>query len=155
MRVTGTRATSREGPSYVSEVGLPEDLPRLIAGADVVVNTLPLTPETRGLFDARVFGLMKRGALFFNVGRGGTVVTNDLVAALQNGTLSGAGLDVVDPEPLPAGHPLWKLPNVVITPHVAADEDDREARWLLVRENLRRYVAGERMFSVVDTERGY
>lgn len=155
MRVTGTRASSRDAPPFVSQVGLPGDLPDLVAQADVVVNTLPLTPATSGLFDARIFARMKKGAYFFNVGRGGTVVTADLVQALRSGTLAGAGLDVVEPEPLPADHPLWKLPNVIITPHVAAQTDDSENRWLLMRENLRRYVAGECMLSVVDAARGY
>lgn len=155
MRVTGTRASRREAPPYIDEVGLPADLPRLIANADVIVNTLPLTPETRGLFNAKVFSGAKRGAYFFNVGRGGTVVTDDLVAALQSQVLAGAGLDVTDPEPLPAEHPLWKQNNVLITPHVSANDEDRENRWLLVRENLRRYVAGEKMLSVVDPAKGY
>lgn len=155
MRVTGTRASSREAPPFVSQVGLPGELPDLVAQADVVVNTLPLTPATSGLFDARIFARMKKGAYFINVGRGGTVVTADLLQALRSGTLAGAGLDVVEPEPLPAAHPLWKLPNVIITPHVAAQTDDSENRWLLVRENLRRYAAGERMLSVVDAARGY
>jgi phosphoglycerate dehydrogenase-like enzyme len=155
MRVTGTRASSRDALPNVDEVGLPEDLPRLMGGADIIVNTLPLTAETRGLFDAKVFSAAKRGAWFFNVGRGATVVTNDLVAALQSGALAGAGLDVTDPEPLPSDHPLWKQPRVLITPHVSASEEDRSNRWLLVRENLRRYVAGDRMLSVVDPGKGY
>jgi len=81
---------------------------------------------------------------------------DDLVAALKSGQLAGAGLDVTDPEPLPAGHPLWQLPNVIITPHVAGTSDRIFARVrLLAQENLRRYVAGERLLSVVDTARGY
>jgi phosphoglycerate dehydrogenase-like enzyme len=84
------------------------------------------------------------------------VVTADLVAALEAGRLAGAGLDVTDPEPLPPDHPLWRLPNVIITPHVAASSDKVFARMLLLlQENLRRYVAGDRMLSVVDTARGY
>jgi phosphoglycerate dehydrogenase-like enzyme len=154
--VLATRATPRPAPAFVSEVGLAGDLTRFTPRADFVVNTLPLTPETKGQFDARVFATMKRGAYFFNVGRGATVVTDALVEALKTGTLAGAGLDVVDPEPLPAGHPLWTMPNVIITPHSSSDSDvDEESRWLVVRENLRRYVAGERMLSVVDPSRGY
>lgn len=156
MRVTATRDNSREGPAFVSEVGLPDDLPRLLGEADIVLNSLPLTPDTKDLFDAAAFGQMKRGALFVNVGRGGTVVTEDLRAALESGRLGGAGLDVTDPEPLPADHPLWQAPNLIITPHVAWSTDlDREARWQVVRENLRRYVNGGKMLSVVDPDEGY
>jgi phosphoglycerate dehydrogenase-like enzyme len=156
MAVTATRASSREGPDYVSRVGLPEELPELAAEADVIVNALPLTDETRDLFDADLFATMKSSALFINVGRGDTVVTGDLVAALNDGEIAGAGLDVTDPEPLPADHPLWHVPNTIITPHVATRSDlEGEARWRVVRENLRRYIAGEPMLSVVDPERGY
>lgn len=156
MIVNATRASSRQGPDFVSEVGLPTDLPRLIESADVVVNALPLVESTRDLFTAKMFKKMKASALFINVGRGGTVVTNDLVAALENGALAGAGLDVVSPEPLPANHALWQTPNTLITPHVASRSDlGREDRWLVVRENLRRYVNGEPMLSVVDAQRGY
>jgi phosphoglycerate dehydrogenase-like enzyme len=156
MKVTATRASGREGPPFVSHIGLPDELPALVREADFVVNTLPLTEQTRGLFDAKLFAAMKPGAIFINVGRGGSVVQDDLVAALRSGRLAGAGLDVTDPEPLPAGHPLYTLPNVIITPHVAADTDlGNAARWAIVRENLRRYAAGEAMLSEVALERGY
>jgi phosphoglycerate dehydrogenase-like enzyme len=156
MRVIATRASGRTGPDFVSEVGLPDELPKLAAKADVVVNALPLTAATRGTFDARLFGAMKPSTLFVNIGRGGTVVTSALVQALQSGALGGAGLDVTDPEPLPADHPLWRAPNVIITPHVASESDlGSAAEWEIIRENLRRYVAGEKMLSVVDVSRGY
>jgi phosphoglycerate dehydrogenase-like enzyme len=156
MRVIATRASDRTGPDFVSYVGLPDELAKLVAEADVVVDALPLTPATRGAFDAQVFGAMKRSALFVNVGRGGTVITPALVQALQSGVLGGAGLDVTDPEPLPADHPLWRAPNVIITPHVASESDlGSTSVWEIVRENLRRYVAGEKMLSVVDVARGY
>lgn len=156
MTVTAIRNSDRPGPPFVSRVSRSTSLAEFLRDADVVVNTLPLTDETRGMFDAPAFGAMKRGAFFVNVGRGGTVVTDALVQALEAGQIGGAGLDVFDPEPLPPGHPLWMMSNVIITPHVAADSDvDAETRWTMVRENLRRYVAGERMLSVVDTARGY
>jgi phosphoglycerate dehydrogenase-like enzyme len=99
---------------------------------------------------------MKRTAYFLSVGRGKSTVTADLVAALNTGRIAGAGLDVVDPEPLPADNPLWRAPNVIITPHIAGNTPASEANYdLLLRENLRRYVAGEPMLSVVDIERGY
>ena len=156
MNVIAIRNTKADVPPTVSKMGLPGDLPAFVKEADIVVDTLPLTPDTRNMFDARIFGAMKKTALFVNVGRGGTVVTDDLLKALQAGTIGGAALDVVEPEPLPSGHPLWKAPRLVITPHVSADSDlDEEARWLLIRENLRRYVAGGKMLSVVDATRGY
>jgi phosphoglycerate dehydrogenase-like enzyme len=90
------------------------------------------------------------------VARGGSVVTSDLVAALNSGKIAGAGLDVVDPEPLPPDHPLWHAKNVIITPHISSFSDiPNEALWVLVNENLRRYAAGEKMLSVVDLEREY
>jgi phosphoglycerate dehydrogenase-like enzyme len=156
MTVLATRNSGTQGPDYVAEVGLPDRLLAFAARADVIVNTLPLTPETKGLFDRKVFDAARRGALFINVGRGGTVVTDDLVAALEDGRLGGAGLDVTDPEPLPPGHPLWSAPNVLVTPHVSASvEGDEAPRWLLARENLRRYAAGGKLLSEVDVRKGY
>lgn len=156
MRIIAIRNSKAAVPPNVSRMGLPADLPAFVRDADIVVNTLPLTPETRNMFDAAIFGAMKRTAFFVNVGRGGTVVTEDLSKALESGTIGGAGLDVVEPEPLPDGHPLWKAPRLILTPHVSADSDlDEEVRWLLVRENLRRFVEGGRMLSVVDATRGY
>ena len=156
MRVIATRASGRTGPDYVSYVGLPDELLKLAKDADFVVNCAPLTPETTGIFNREFFAGMKPGAYFISVGRGRSTVTADLIAALNSGKLAGAGLDVVDPEPLPADSALWRLPNVIITPHVSADTPlAEEQRTALLRENLRRYVAGEPMLSVVDVERGY
>jgi phosphoglycerate dehydrogenase-like enzyme len=156
MRVIATRNSSRKGPDYVDYVGLSDELHKLAAEADVVVNSTPLTPSTTGLFDKAFFAAMKPGAYFINVGRGQSVVTGDLVEALNAGRIGGAGLDVQDPEPLPPEHPLWSARNVVITPHISAGSDEQMQRfWLLVRENLRRYVNGERMLNVVDIKRGY
>ena len=87
--------------------------------------------------------------------RGASVVTDDLVAALADGRVAGAGLDVTDPEPLPADHPLWRMPNVIITPHIAWYGNNRERQVALVRENIRRFIAGEALLNVVDPERGY
>jgi D-3-phosphoglycerate dehydrogenase len=95
------------------------DLATLMVDSDVVSVTCPLTSETRGLIDAQQLGLMKPSAVLVNCSRGGTVVTDDLLAALRSGTIAGAGLDVTDPEPLPPGHELFALDNVVLTPHIA------------------------------------
>jgi phosphoglycerate dehydrogenase-like enzyme len=156
MRVIATRASGRTGPDYVSYVGLPEELLKLAKEADFIVNCAPLTPQTTGIFDQEFFATLKPGAYFLSVGRGRSTVTADLIAALKSGRLAGAGLDVVDPEPLPADSPLWKVPNVIITPHVSADTAfAQEQRNAVIIENLRRYAAGEPMLSVVDVERGY
>lgn len=155
MRVIATRNSSREGPPWVDYVGLSDELSELVGEADVIVNALPLTASTQGLFNREIFAAFKQGAYFINVGRGGTVVTDDLVAALESGRIGGAGLDVSDPEPLPAGHPLWLMPNVIITPHVAGSGSDRRYHFMLLRENVRRYLEGDALLNVVDPERGY
>ncbi|MGI9285617.1 MAG: D-2-hydroxyacid dehydrogenase [Pseudomonadales bacterium] len=156
MRIIATRNSSREGPEYVDRVGLADELPELIKQADVVVNATPLTPATTGMFDATVFDAMRSDAYFINIGRGASVVTDDLTMALKEGDIAAAALDVTDPEPLPKDNELWGLPNVLITPHISARSDQSIRRvWLLVRENLRRYVRGERMLNVVDIKRGY
>jgi phosphoglycerate dehydrogenase-like enzyme len=156
MRVIATRASGREGPPFVSYVGLPDELSKLAAEADFVVNTTPLTPATTRMFDAKFFAAVKPGAFFVNVGRGQSVVQDELIAALRSGRLAGAGLDVTDPEPLPADSPLWQMQNVILTPHVSAQSDvDDSVRMAVAVENLRRYVAGEKMLSVVDVAKGY
>jgi phosphoglycerate dehydrogenase-like enzyme len=156
MSVIATRGSRREGPDYVDYVGLAGEVNDLAAQADVVINTAPLTDRTRGMFDSDFFAAMKSTAYFVSVGRGASTVTADLIAALEKGEFAGAGLDVTDPEPLPEGHPLWTTPRVIISPHTAGRSDKgRDRLYLLVQENLRRYVAGESMLSVVEIERGY
>ena len=156
MTVVATRQGGSGKPDYVSYIGEPDELLALTATADVVVCALPLTAETKDLFDAKFFNSMKPTAFFVNIARGGSVVTADLVAALNSGRIAGAGLDVVEPEPLPAEHPLWKSPRVIITPHIASGSDlPGDARWTIAHENLRRYVAGEKMLLAVDIARGY
>ena len=156
MRVIGIRASSREGPDYVEYVGLSHELHDLAIQADVIVNALPLTDTTRGIFDEAFFNAARHGTFFISIGRGESTVTDDLIAALKDGRVAAAGLDVTDPEPLPADHELWGVPNVIITPHVSAETDQgRWRRWMITLENIRRYVNGDRMLNVVDIERGY
>src|SRR5688572_24218106 len=156
MNVIATRNSSRDKPEYVSYVGLSDELPTLIGQADVVVAALPLVPATTNLFDAKMFARMKKTAFFINVGRGGSVVTDDLVAALNNGTIAGAGLDVTEPEPLPKDHALWKARNIIITPHMSAQSDlGQGTRALIFREQVRRFAAGDKLLSVVDFGKGY
>ncbi|MFH0946429.1 MAG: NAD(P)-dependent oxidoreductase [Planctomycetota bacterium] len=156
MRVLATRRSSREGPEYVEKVGLPDEAVTLAREADVVVNCLPHTAETEQVIGRAFFDAMKESALFINVGRGRTVDTEALTKALRKGSIQGAGLDVTDPEPLPSDHPLWRLPNVLITPHVAARSREQGDRmlWLYV-ENLRRFATGEPLLNVVDKQAGY
>jgi phosphoglycerate dehydrogenase-like enzyme len=156
MTVIATRNSSRDKPEFVSYVGLSDELPTLIPKADVVVAALPLVPATTNLFDAKMFARMKKTAFFINVGRGGSVVTDDLVAALNSGAIAGAGLDVTEPEPLPREHALWKAKNIIITPHMSARSDlGQGVRETIYREQVRRFVAGDKLLSVVDPKKGY
>lgn len=131
------------------------ELNDLAASADVIVNALPATAATLDLFDAEFFASVKAGAIFINVGRGKTVVTRDLIAALESGQISAAGLDVTEPEPLPADSPLWQREDVIITPHVSSAGGENERHAVLLRENVSRYVAGDRLLNVVDPRKGY
>ncbi len=156
MRVIATRNSRREGPPFVEYVGLAAELDTLVPHADVIVNSLPLTPATENLIDDSFFDRTKPTAFFINIGRGRTVNTEALTTALRAGRIAGAGLDVTEPEPLPPDHALWGMPNVIITPHIGGDSDAHmERMWPLFRENLRRFVEGEPLLSVVDKERGY
>jgi phosphoglycerate dehydrogenase-like enzyme/glyoxylase-like metal-dependent hydrolase (beta-lactamase superfamily II) len=143
-------------PAFVFSLEHPDKLMQLLPLADVVVLACPLTDQTRGMFGKMQFAAMKPTAYVINIARGGVVKTADLIDALERKAIAGAGLDVTDPEPLPNDHPLWKLRNVVISPHIggqSAGAMDRQ--WRLFRENVRRFVAGERLLCVVDKEKGY
>lgn len=156
MRVLATARTAKEPPPFVERLGAADDLDALLPEADVVVISVPLTDETRGLFDAGRIARMRPGAYLINIARGAVVDTDALIAALRDGRLAGAGLDVTDPEPLPDGHPLFALENVVLTPHVAGTaEITGERRFALFRENVRRFGAGEPLLNVVDKTAGY
>ena len=131
-----------------------EGLAPFLARTDILVCLLPLTAATRGILDARLFAQLPRGAAIVSVGRGGHLVQDDLLAALDSGRLSAAILDVTDPEPLPASHPLWSHPRVAITPHIAS-ESQPETSGRAVLENVRRHQRGEALVGVVDRARGY
>ena len=127
-----------------------------LPAADLVVLAVALTPETDGLFDERRLRLLPGHAWIVNVARGRHIVTDDLVRVLDEGAIGGAGLDVTDPEPLPDGHPLWGHPRCLLTPHVGNTPE--MAVPLLagrVRENVRRYLAGEELLGPVDVDAGY
>ena len=125
--------------------------------ADFVVTTVPHTPETEFMWDAERFASMRATAYFINIGRGMTCKLDDLVAALDAGEIAGAGLDVFEIEPLPEGHPLWQMENVIITPHIAVADAANipERRFELILENARRLVDGRDFVNVVDKEKWY
>lgn len=156
MRVIATRRTDTPAPAYVEKVGKPQELLTLLPEADVVAICTPLTTETERMFNAQAFAAMKQGSILINIARGRIVDTDALLAALKGGRLGGAGLDVTDPEPLPSSHPLWRVPNVLITPHVSSDAEvtGERARSLLV-ENVRRFGSGAPLLNVVDKTAGY
>ena len=134
----------------------PKDLHNALGDADVVVVALALTPETTGIIDAAALDAMQPHAWLINVGRGGHVVTDDLVEALAAGAIGGAALDVTDPEPLSDGHPLWTMDNCLITPHVGnTPEMGLKLLASRVTENVRRYIAGEELLGPVDIDLGY
>ncbi len=127
-----------------------------LPGADLVVLALPLTPETEGIISRNELAMMERHAWLINVARGKHIVTDDLVAALAEGLIAGAGLDVTDPEPLPAGHPLWQMENCLITPHVAST--DAMGDPLLaerITTNVQRFSRGETLVGLIDPDMGY
>jgi len=156
MRVMALDAKDMERPPFVFLLDKPGRLMDLLPSADVVILACPLTPETRGMFGATQFNAMKKSAYLINIGRGGLVQTPALIEALEKKQIAGAGMDVTDPEPLPEGHPLWKMSNVVISPHVGGNSPSAQDRiWRLWRENVRRFVAGEPLLCVVDKSKGY
>jgi phosphoglycerate dehydrogenase-like enzyme len=134
----------------------PDRMYDLLAESDVVVICLPLTKATHHLFSRDLFRRMKRSAILINVTRGAIVYGLDLVAALDEGLIWGAGLDVTDPEPLPPAHPLWTHPRVIVTPHTAGGSPRRAGRVIdTFCENLRRMRAGEPLVALIDKEKGY
>ena len=151
MRVLAVDARRRDTPPGVAALYGADALDSLLPGADFVILTIPHTPETEGLMNAQRFGRMKPSAFFINIGRGMTTRLDDLVAALEAGEIAGAGLDVFEQEPLPADHPLWTMPGVLITPHTAGHGpylDDR--RYEILRDNCQRFLAGQPLRNVVD-----
>lgn len=157
-KVIGVRRSPRPCPEYADEVHLLEDLDSLLPQADVVAITLPGTDATRGLMSRERLAKMKEGAVLLNVGRGFIVDTEALCDALERGHLSGAGVDVTDPEPLPPTHQLWNIPTAVVTPHISGFYHLRETHERIVGiflENLRHFQAGEPLRNLVDFATGY
>ncbi len=154
MRALAVNRTGTSECSAVDEVHTMDELGSLLPAVDAVVVALPLSDETRGIVDARAIAVIKQGASFVNVGRGGVVDETALIEALQQGRLAGAALDVFAVEPLPEDSPLWELPNVLLSPHTTAlsmHENERIVE--LFVDNLRRYMNGDALRNRIATPR--
>jgi phosphoglycerate dehydrogenase-like enzyme len=155
MRVIGIRRNPQQSEA-VDLVLPPSGLDQLLSESDFVVCSLPLTKETRHLLTIREFSLMKPSAFFINVGRGAVVKEEDLISALSQGLIKGAGLDVFEEEPLAAESPLWDMPNVIMTPHSAGfDEEHAKNTFDIFLKNLVRFQQGLPLINQVDKELGY
>lgn len=156
MRVMAVKRSVGGKPPFVDELADIGGLDRLLGVADHVVITLPGTPHTRHLIDARRLSLMKPGAYIYNVGRGSVIDEDALIKHLRDGRIAGAGLDVFEREPLPADSPLWDMPNVIVTAHRAGSTPRHGERLAeIVLRNLAHYLAEEPLQNVVDRELGY
>ena len=156
MRVWGVRRAPSREVAHVARMADRGELHALLPDADFVVLTVPLTEETRHMMSADEFRAMKDSGYLINIGRGGTVNEADLIRALEEGQIAGAGLDVFEEEPLPEDSPLWAMENVIVTAHYSGDTPHYDARALeIFLENLRRYGRGESLTRVVDKGRGY
>ena len=131
-----------------------EQLPVFLGQCDIVVCVLPLTEQTQGILNRQLFQLLPKGAALVNMGRGGHLVEADLLAALADGQLSVAVLDVLEQEPAPADHPFWQHPQILLTPHIAAMTQP-ESAFAVLLENIRRHQRGDSMLGLVDRERNY
>ena len=131
-----------------------EQLKEFLSECDILICLLPLTAETRGILDRRLFDCLPEGAALVNVGRGGHLCEHDLLAALEQGRIRAAVLDVYEPEPLPADHPFWEHPRILLTPHIASVTGLESAARVLI-DNIRRHEAGQPMNGLVDRARGY
>jgi phosphoglycerate dehydrogenase-like enzyme len=151
LTVIGVDPRRRDTPPGVAELHGADALDAQLGRADFVILTVPHTPATEGFMNRARFQRMKRGAFFINIGRGMTTRLDDLVAALRAGEVAGAALDVFEEEPLPAGHPLWTMPGVLITPHTAGYGPHLDARrFEILHDNCRRFLAGAPLRNVVD-----
>jgi phosphoglycerate dehydrogenase-like enzyme len=156
MRVIGVDERRRDKPPGVAELHRGDELDALLPQADFVILTVPHTPETEGFMNRARFQQMKRTAFFINIGRGMTTRLDDLVAAIEAGEIAGAGLDVFEQEPLPAGHKLWTLPGVLLTPHTAGYGPHLdERRYDIILDNCRRFLAGQPLRNLVDKARWF
>jgi phosphoglycerate dehydrogenase-like enzyme len=156
MHVIGVDPEDKPLVPYIDRIVKPDQLDEVVPLADVVFISAPDTDKSHKMFGGKEFDMMKRNSYFIAVSRGGVYDMNGLVRALDSRRLAGAGVDVMDPEPLPKGHPLWKFDNVMITPHVAGRSDHDSERMLgTIQENIRRFTEGMPLMNVVDKQKGY
>ncbi|HEV2336251.1 MAG TPA: glyoxylate/hydroxypyruvate reductase A [Stellaceae bacterium] len=153
FEVTGWSRSAKAVPGFATYAGAAGFGP-FLARSDILVCLLPLTPETEGILNATTFAALPGAAGLVNAGRGGHLVETDLIAALDAGQLSGAVLDVVRQEPLPAAHPFWAHPRIILTPHIAAETHPPTAA-AIIREAITRFEAGLPLANQVDPARGY
>lgn len=155
-KVLAVKRTVGDCPSYVDMLYSTDEIDQVLPQADYLVLALPNTPETKGILSAETIARLKPGAFVVNVGRGTAICQEALIRALQEGKLAGAGLDVTDPEPLPAENPLWKMSNVIITSHTSGSSPGNWKRHAnLIQENLSRYVEGKPLVNKVDFKMKY
>ncbi len=156
MNVIGVDPEDVPFSPFLSRVVKPDSLDDVLPEADVIFMAAPHTPKSHKMIGPSQFDLMKKGAFFIAVSRGGTYDLNSLVKALDSQRLSAAGVDVTDPEPLPEGHALWQFDNVIVTPHIAGRSDQDRGRMLgIAHENIRRFSEGQPLLNVVDKKKGY
>ena len=156
MRVVAVKRDPSHGADCADQVYAPEQLPAVLSQADFLIVAAPDTAATHHWIGERELRCLKPSACLINVSRGSLVDTEALTRALQSGGLAGAALDVTDPEPLPASHPLWKLPNALIIPHLGGATDRYwQRQFALLQENLQRYLSGKPLLHVVDKKKGY
>ncbi len=158
--ITGVRRVKRSAPDCFDAMLTLDEAEAALPEADIVVCSMPDTPLTRGYFNTGRLALLKRGAIFVNVGRGSIVDHEALAQALSEGRLFGAALDVTQPEPLPADHPLWDCPNLILSPHISGQtflglKDKEEFFFRICRENLELYREGKTLKNIVDLQTGY
>jgi phosphoglycerate dehydrogenase-like enzyme len=156
MNVIGVDPEDIPYSPFLKKVVKPDQINEVLPVADVVFVSAPHTPKSHKMLGPQQFDLMKQCAFFIAVSRGGLYDMNSLVKALDSKRLSGAGVDVTDPEPLPKGHPLWKFDNALITPHIAGRSDKDRARMIgTIKENIQRFADGRPLINVVDKQKGY
>ncbi len=156
MNVIGVDPQDYPMSPFIKRMVKPDQLDDVLPEADVLFISAPHTEKSHKMVGAKEFALLKKGSYFVAVSRGGVYDMNGLVKALDEQRLAGAGVDVVDPEPLPKGHPLWKFENAIITPHIAGRSDRDHARMVnTVKENVARFADGRPLINVVDKQRGY